>query len=202
MPWRAHSHSSRKIRRSAISCPSGLSWSCRMTSARTSLGEVRTRRRSRRAAGPSASARRAASSQNTGARAYQRPGRQVSCRTSSSPASRRNSVKSSRNSTSWCTRVRECRSSPFGSYLSPGRRRATGQARRWRSCSAESANASPMPASVPDRLNTTDAPRAPRPLHAMVTARPPTLPAIISTSPVWMPTRTSAPSSRTCSTIP
>jgi hypothetical protein len=28
----------------AISCPSGLSWSCRMTSARTSLGEVRTRR--------------------------------------------------------------------------------------------------------------------------------------------------------------
>jgi hypothetical protein len=42
-----------------------------MTSARTSLGEVRTRRRSRRAAGPSASARRAASSQNTGARAYQ-----------------------------------------------------------------------------------------------------------------------------------
>ena len=37
-------------------------------------GEVRTRRRSRRAAGPSASARRAASSQNTGARAYQRPG--------------------------------------------------------------------------------------------------------------------------------
>ena len=58
-----------------------------MTSARTSLGEVRTRRRSRRAAGPSASARRAASSQNTGARAYQRPGRQVSCRTNSSPAS-------------------------------------------------------------------------------------------------------------------
>ena len=49
MSWRAHSHSSRKIRRSAISCPSGLSWSCRMTSARTSLGEVRTRRRSRRA---------------------------------------------------------------------------------------------------------------------------------------------------------
>jgi hypothetical protein len=45
-----------------------------MTSARTSLGEVRTRRRSRRAAGPSASARRAASSQNTGARAHQRPG--------------------------------------------------------------------------------------------------------------------------------
>jgi hypothetical protein len=43
-----------------------------MTSARTSLGEVRTRRRSRRAAGPSASARRVASSQNTGARAYQR----------------------------------------------------------------------------------------------------------------------------------
>src|SRR4030095_14736977 len=43
MPWRAHSHSSKKIRRSAISCPSGLSWSCRMTSARTSLGEVRTR---------------------------------------------------------------------------------------------------------------------------------------------------------------
>jgi hypothetical protein len=37
-----------------------------MTSARTSLGEVRTRRRSRRAAGPSASARRAASSQHTG----------------------------------------------------------------------------------------------------------------------------------------
>ena len=53
MPWRAHSHSSRKIRRSAISCPSGLSWNYRMTSARTSLGEVRTRRRSRRAAGPS-----------------------------------------------------------------------------------------------------------------------------------------------------
>jgi hypothetical protein len=76
MPWRAHSHSSRKIRRSAISCPSGLSWSCRMTSARTSLGEVRTRRRSRRAAGPSVSASRAASSQNTGARAYQRPGPQ------------------------------------------------------------------------------------------------------------------------------
>ena len=38
-----------------------------MTSARISLGEVRTSRRSRRAAGPSASARRAASSQNTGA---------------------------------------------------------------------------------------------------------------------------------------
>jgi hypothetical protein len=74
MRWRAHSHCSRKIRRSAISCPSGLSWSCRMKSARTSLGEVRTRRRSRRAAGPSASARRAASSQNTGARAYQWPG--------------------------------------------------------------------------------------------------------------------------------
>jgi hypothetical protein len=52
-----------------------------MMSARTSLEEVRTRRRSRRAAGPSASARRAASSQNTGARAYQRPGRQASCRT-------------------------------------------------------------------------------------------------------------------------
>jgi len=34
------------IRRSAISCPSGLSLSCRMPSARTSLGEVRTRRRS------------------------------------------------------------------------------------------------------------------------------------------------------------
>jgi hypothetical protein len=46
-----------------------------MTSARTSLGEVRTRRRSRRAAGPSASARRAVSSQDTGARAYQRPAR-------------------------------------------------------------------------------------------------------------------------------
>jgi hypothetical protein len=74
MRWRAHSHCSRKIRRSAISCPSGLSWSCRMKSARTSLGDVRTRRRSRRAAGPSASARRAASSQNTGARAYQWPG--------------------------------------------------------------------------------------------------------------------------------
>jgi len=43
-----------------------------MRSARTWLGEVRTRRRSRRAAGPSASARRAASSQNTGAREYQR----------------------------------------------------------------------------------------------------------------------------------
>jgi len=43
-----------------------------MTSARTSLGEVRTRRRSRRAAGPSASAMRAASSQNIAARAYQR----------------------------------------------------------------------------------------------------------------------------------
>lgn len=43
-----------------------------MTLARTSLGEVRTRRRSRRAAGPRPSARRAASSQNTGARAYQR----------------------------------------------------------------------------------------------------------------------------------
>jgi hypothetical protein len=55
-PWWAHSHSSRKIRRSAISCPSGLWWSCRMTSARTLLGEVRTRRRSRRAADPSASA--------------------------------------------------------------------------------------------------------------------------------------------------
>jgi hypothetical protein len=40
--------------------------------ARTSLGEIRTRRRSQRAAGPSASARRAASSQETGARAYQR----------------------------------------------------------------------------------------------------------------------------------
>jgi hypothetical protein len=39
-----------------------------MTSALTSRGEVRTRRRSRRAAAPSASARRAASSQNTGAR--------------------------------------------------------------------------------------------------------------------------------------
>jgi hypothetical protein len=52
-----------------------------MVSARTSLGEVRTRRRSRRAAGPSASARRATSSQNTGARAYQRPGRQASCQT-------------------------------------------------------------------------------------------------------------------------
>ena len=37
-----------------------------MRSARTSLGEVRTRRRSRRASGPSASAKRAASSQNTG----------------------------------------------------------------------------------------------------------------------------------------
>jgi hypothetical protein len=80
MRWRAHSHCSRKIRRSAISCPSGLSWSCRMKSARTSLGEVRTRRRSRRAAGPSASARRAASSQNTRARAYQRSGLQGSCR--------------------------------------------------------------------------------------------------------------------------
>jgi hypothetical protein len=45
-----------------------------MKSARTSLGEVSTRRRSRRAAGPSASAKRAASSQNTGARAYQWPG--------------------------------------------------------------------------------------------------------------------------------
>jgi hypothetical protein len=49
LAWRAHSHSSRKIRRSAISCPSGLSWSCRMTSAQTSLGEVRTRRGTRRA---------------------------------------------------------------------------------------------------------------------------------------------------------
>jgi hypothetical protein len=49
-----------------------------MKSARTSLGEVSTRRRSRRAAGPSASARRAASSQDTGARAYQRPGPQAS----------------------------------------------------------------------------------------------------------------------------
>jgi hypothetical protein len=54
MPWRAHSHSSRKIRRSAICCPSGLSWSCRITSARTSLGggqdpkEVLTRRWSER----------------------------------------------------------------------------------------------------------------------------------------------------------
>jgi hypothetical protein len=38
MPWRALSHSSRKIRRSAFSCRSGLSWSCGMTSARTSLG--------------------------------------------------------------------------------------------------------------------------------------------------------------------
>jgi hypothetical protein len=37
-PGGPHSHSSRKIRRSAISCPSGLSWSCRMTSAWTSLG--------------------------------------------------------------------------------------------------------------------------------------------------------------------
>jgi hypothetical protein len=46
--------------------PVSLSWSCRMASARTSLGEVRTRRRSRRAAGPSAPARRAASSLNTG----------------------------------------------------------------------------------------------------------------------------------------
>jgi len=43
-----------------------------MRSARIWLGEVRTRRRSRRAAGPSASTRRAASSQNTGAREYQR----------------------------------------------------------------------------------------------------------------------------------
>jgi len=34
---------------------------------------VRTRRRSRRAAGPSASAMRAASSQNIATRAYQRP---------------------------------------------------------------------------------------------------------------------------------
>ena len=74
MPWRAHSHSSRKIRRSAISCPSDLSWSCRMTSARTSLGEVRTPRRARRPAGPSALASRTASSQSTAARAYQRPG--------------------------------------------------------------------------------------------------------------------------------
>ena len=79
MPWRAHSHSSRKIMRPAISCPSGLSWEL-PASARTSLVEVRTPRRSRRAAGPSASARRAASSQNTGARAYQ-----------------------------WCASVRECR---------------------------------------------------------------------------------------------
>ena len=53
-----HSHSSRKIRRSAISRPSGLSWSCRMTSGSDLAGEVRTRRRSRLAAGPSASARR------------------------------------------------------------------------------------------------------------------------------------------------
>ena len=59
-----------------------------MTSARTWLGEVRTRRRSRRAAGPSAAARRTASSQNTGARAYQRPGCQASCGTSSSISSR------------------------------------------------------------------------------------------------------------------
>jgi hypothetical protein len=57
MPWRAHSHSSRKIRRSAVSCPSGQD-----------LKEIPTRRWSERVSEASRC------SQNTGARAYQRPG--------------------------------------------------------------------------------------------------------------------------------
>jgi hypothetical protein len=124
-------------------CPSGLSWSCRMTSARTSLGRSGPEGDPRRAAGPSASARRAASSQHTGARAYQRPGRQASCGTSSSTALEVESeghravtlVEGSGCNTLWCrvfVNVAGAKAAPTGpTCLSPQPRRggATDRAR-------------------------------------------------------------------------